>query len=222
MGFTVSLALADFIPVVLYIIAMLIVTKAMKPHMPAVLNTVLRISTVTVFVTGIIKASAKLLDVTGNGISALDSILDKYYFPSLVTLYFIAGVSVLISLTERSQKKIKTPVKVIIYSLLAVVFLKTAAGFADTGKNTMTFVMIMMIGNLLFWGCLSFFSFRNRIPAAGVLFIVTFVFLMYMGYMNTKDFSDAKTHWMAESVNITAQIFMVIASVIFGKKLKKQ
>lgn len=221
MNFTVSLALVDFIPVILYIISMVIVAGAMKAYMPGPLNILLRFSTISIFATGILKAASKLLLAMDHGSEKLSSFLDTYYFPSLVTLYLLAGISVIISLMIRSPKKAINITAVPIGLLLTAVLGKTLISFADTDKNKMLFVGILMFGNLIFWGSLAFLSFKNKISAAGVLFILTFIFLMYMGYLNTKDFTDTKTHWIAESVNIAAQTIMLIASAIFGKKIKK-
>lgn len=217
MEFTLSLALADFIPVIIYLISTLTIRKAIDKRLVPSMNAVFRLSTGLVFITGFIKASMKVAFIAEHHSTIIDtvqSMLDTYYFPTLVTLYYISGLSVLFSLMINTKK----PIRIIVYTLFSLILVKNIICYTDVEKSKMFFVLILSLGNLILWGSLSFLSFKCKIPSSGVLYIITFILLMGMGYMNTKDFSNAATHWATESLNIVAHIFMLLASVTLRKK----
>ena len=54
---------------------------------------------------------------------------------------------------------------------------------------------------------------KMKKPAAVVLFIITFVCCMGMGYLSSQDFAQASMNWIAEGVNVVGQGLLLWGAV---------
>ena len=52
---------------------------------------------------------------------------------------------------------------------------------------------------------LAAFAKKLKKPLAAALFLVSFVFCLAMGYLSSRDFTQASMNWIAEGVNILGQ-----------------
>ena len=60
---------------------------------------------------------------------------------------------------------------------------------------------------------------KQKKPLACVLFIVSFLFCLMMGYLSSKDFAKASMNWIAEGVNVVGQtVLLLAAKSLFGGK----
>lgn len=60
---------------------------------------------------------------------------------------------------------------------------------------------------------------RRKCVGAIVLFLVSFVFIMGMGYLSSRDFTDPAMNWLAEGVNTIGQGSFLAAALLL-KKIK--
>ena len=51
-----------------------------------------------------------------------------------------------------------------------------------------------------------------------VLFIITFIFMLMMGYLSSKNFEKASMNWISEGVNVVGWSVFLIGTKILTKK----
>ena len=84
-------------------------------------------------------------------------------------------------------------------------------------SGTMIFVALMVLGLLGIDFSLSAISKKMKKPIAIVMFALSFVFCLMMGYLSSKDFSQSYMHWVAEGVNVFGQALFFIGTMILHK-----
>ncbi|MBQ1616248.1 MAG: hypothetical protein II086_03230, partial [Ruminococcus sp.] len=82
----------------------------------------------------------------------------------------------------------------------------------------MIFVSLMVLGCLGFCGGLGILAAKRKKIGAAVLFWVAFVFMLMMGYLSSRDFTQASMNWIAEGVNLAGQAVLLAAA----RKLVKE
>ena len=87
-----------------------------------------------------------------------------------------------------------------------------AAGAPAVFSGTVIFIAAMVLGALGLCGGLAVESRRRGKTKAFILFILTFIFLLMMGYLGTKDFAKPSMNWIGEGVNLVGQVFFLLAS----------
>ena len=64
---------------------------------------------------------------------------------------------------------------------------------------------------------LSILSFKLKKPALTVLFALTFLCLLAMGYLSSKDFTSASMNWIAEIAQVFGQACMLTGTILLHK-----
>ena len=191
---SVPMALVDFIPVILFIISAITLQRGLYYRMSKGAFAVFSAGTIMVICAGIFKASWKLL--YGAGICDFAR-LNQAFFPMQSVGFLLAGIAV-----------------------IAMVFFKQdstgeklyAAGVPAVFSGTIIFIIAMVLGSLGLCGGLAIESKRRGKTKAFILFILTFIFLLMMGYLGTKDFAKPSMNWIGEGVNLVGQGFFLLAS----------
>ena len=191
---SVPMALVDFIPVILFIISTITLQRGLYYRMSKGAFAVFSAGTIMVICAGIFKASWKLL--YGAGICDFAR-LNQAFFPMQSVGFLLAGIAV-----------------------IAMVFFKQdstgeklyAAGAPAVFSGTVIFIAAMVLGSLGLCGGLAVESRRRGKTKAFILFILTFIFLLMMGYLGTKDFAKPSMNWIGEGVNLVGQGFFLLAS----------
>ena len=191
---SVPMALVDFIPVILFIISTITLQRGLYYRMSKGAFAVFSAGTIMVICAGIFKASWKLL--YGAGICDFAR-LNQAFFPMQSVGFLLAGIAV-----------------------IAMVFFKQdstgeklyAAGAPAVFSGTVIFIAAMVLGALGLCGGLAVESRRRGKTKAFILFILTFIFLLMMGYLGTKDFAKPSMNWIGEGVNLVGQGFFLLAS----------
>ena len=191
---SVPMALVDFIPVILFIISAITLQRGLYYRMSKGAFAVFSAGTIMVICAGIFKASWKLL--YGAGICDFAR-LNQAFFPMQSVGFLLAGIAV-----------------------IAMVFFKQdstgeklyAAGAPAVFSGTVIFIAAMVLGALGLCGGLAVESRRRGKTKAFILFILTFIFLLMMGYLGTKDFAKPSMNWIGEGVNLVGQVFFLLAS----------
>lgn len=196
--YSIIMSLVDFIPVVMFAVSTAILQKEFYTKMKQALFSLFSAGTISIVFAGGLKAAYKLLYALGIcDFQALSSI----FMPLQSIGFILAGISVILMISE--NKKSKT---------------LAAAAVPAPFSGTMIFVGLMVSGLGLMCFGLSVYAKRIKKSGAILLFVVTFICLLCMGYLSSRDFSKAIYNWLAEAINVIGQTALLAGSVMISKK----
>ena len=194
---SVPMALVDFVPVILFLIAAVILQRGLYDRMSKGAFALFAGGTVMAVCAGLVKAVWKLLYV----LNVCDfERLNQAFFPMQSVGFLLAGIAVVALLTAPQKKNA-------VYAAAPAVF-----------SGTMIFVALLILGSLGLYGGLGVLAAREKKRGAAVLFWITFVLMLGMGYLSSRDFTQASMNWIAEGVNLAAQGIFLLAA---GKLVKR-
>lgn len=195
--YSIPMALMDFIPVIFFGAAALLLQRDLYNKMSKGAYALFCAGTIDVFLAGFLKALYKLLYAAG----VCDfSALNTLFFPLQAIGFMLAGIG-LVCLITRPQGKER------MYSVAA------PAAFS----GTMIFVVLMVLGLLGIDVSLSAVAKKMNKKIAIVMFVLSFIFCLAMGYLSSRDFSQSSMHWVAEGVNVFGQALFFIGTLILHK-----
>lgn len=199
---TVSLALFDYIPVVLFAITGVTIMRDLYNKLSKGAFALISAGVIMVLVAGVYKATWKLFYCLG---VADFYLLNNAFLPIQAAGFLLLGIG-MIAATFFPQGKNK------MYALIA-----TAAPAQNRGA--MFFIVFMVLGYLGFCGGLVRLSAKMKKTSALVLFVVSFVLLMGMGYLGSREGShlDPAANWLEEGVNTCAQLCLLSGVTILHK-----
>lgn len=187
--FSIAMALVDFIPVFLFGIASVILQRDLYNKMSKGAFALFSAGTINVFAAGFLKATYKLLYAMN--ICDFEA-LNAMFFPVQSIGFLLAGCGIIAMLFHK-QGNTK------MFSVAPAVF-----------SGTFLFVGLMVAG----LGCMDFglclLSKKVKKPAAIILFVLSFVCSLAMGYLSSRDFTQASMNWIAEGVNVVGQLALLI------------
>ena len=182
--FSISMALVDYIPVVLFAIASVILLRDLYNKMSKGAFALFSAGVINVTLAGGLKATWKLLYAMG----VCDfQALDKMFFPVQSIGFLLAGVGILAMLVFRQTKA------------------KLLAAVPPVFLGTFLFVGIMVAGLGIMDTVLCILSAKLKKPWLIAVFAVSFICSLGMGYLSSKDFAEAAMNWIAEGVNVVGQ-----------------
>lgn len=195
--FSVPMALVDFIPVVCFFIAGLILLGDLYNKMSKGAFALFAAGVIDIFMAGSLKAIHKLL----YALNICDfEVLSKMFFPVQAIGFMLTGIGMVCMLLVKQGKGR-------IYS----------AGVPAVFSGTMIFVLFMVLG----LGALDFslcsLSAKLKKKPVMILFILSFIFCLAMGYLSSKDFSQAYMNWVGEAINALGQGMLLLGTVILHK-----
>ena len=194
--FSVPMALVDFIPVFFFGIASILLIKYFTKEMNKTQYALFSCGTINVFVAGFLKATYKLLYAAN--ICDFEA-LNKMFFPVQSIGFLLAGVGMISYILKNKT----------IYML----------SVPPVFSGTFVFVGFMCGGLLLLDVALCIIAKRMKKPWLIVIFIISFICSLGMGYLSSKNFTEAAMNWIAEGVNIVGQ-GALLAGVLLLKKEK--
>ena len=183
--FSVPMALVDFIPVALFAVSAVILQRDLYHRMSKGAFALFAAGTIDITAAGALKALYKLLYAAG--VCDFDR-LNAMFFPVQSIGFLLAGLGVLAMLCHRQGKT----------SALAVAAPPVFSG-------TMIFVFCTVIGMGCMMAGLSVIAARMKKRGAVALFLAALVCSLCMGYLSTRDFTQAYMNWMAEGINMVGQ-----------------
>ena len=182
--FSVGMALMDYIPVILFAIASVILISDLYNKMDKTAFALFSAGAIDVAVAGALKATYKLLYAMG--VCDFEALSDMF-FPVQSIGFLLAGIGVLMMLLKNRTKKSALAVAPPIFS------------------GTFVFVGLMVAGLGLLDVVLSVLSVKIKKPVLIALFATSFVASLCMGYLSSQDFTEAAMNWIAEGVNVLGQ-----------------
>ena len=183
---TVPMALMDFVPVLLFGAAWVILYRDLKNKLDLCSGVLLPLGAALVLLAGFFKAVWKLQNAVG---ATPVELFNKAFFPCQSIGFILLGVGMLAFMYGKRR---------IVRSL------------------TMVFVMGMVLGNLGMSAGLVYIAKKVKRPAVP-LFILSFVFILMMGYLSSRDFAQASMHWVAQSVNVIGEGLLFAGALLLHK-----
>ena len=185
-GITVTMALVDFIPVLLFFAAAVLLQRDLYNKMVKGAYALLATGSTMVLISGIFKALWKILYALG--ICDYQA-HDAAFFPMQGPGFLLVFLSLIGMFTKYNRRKTAA------LSVAAV----------PVYTSTMPFVILQIIGCAGSQWTLFALSLKMRKKAAAALYVVSFVFMLGMGYLSATFDDSSSMHWMAQCVNIVSQ-----------------
>ena len=185
-GITVPMAIVDFIPVVLFFAATVLLQRDLYNKMVKGAYALLATGSVMVLIGGLFKAGWKIL----YALSICDyPLLENSFFPMQgpgFLLVFLALVGIF------------TP-----WNRGRTVTMNVAA--VPVYTSSMPFVIMQTVGCAGAQWSLFALSLKMRQRLAAVMYVISFWFMLGMGYLSATFDDSSSMHWMAQCVNIVSQ-----------------
>ena len=188
--FTVPMALVDYIPVLLFGAAAVLLQRDLYNKMPKYAFACFAAGMINIFIAGFLKATWKLLYALG----ACDfQALNAMFLPTQSIGFLLAGLGVVLMLTGRKRRVL--------------------AAAPPVFGGTMLFISIMVLGLGAICSGLSVVAVRMKKSSAALLFILSFLCSMGMGYLSSRDATSAAVNWIEQSVNCVGQGAMLLGAL---------
>ena len=191
--FTVPMGLMDFIPVVLFGIAAVLLQRDLYNKMPKYAFACFAAGTVNIFLAGFLKALWKLLYAAG----VCDfQVFNAMFMPVNSIGFLLAGLGIILMFPIRKR---------------------TLAVAPPLFSGTVVFISMMVLGLGAICACLSVLSVKLKKKGAIVLFVLTFFCYMGMGYLGSRDSAGAAANWIEQSVNCIGEVLLLAGVLILHK-----
>ena len=194
--FSISMSLVDYIPVLLFTVSSIILQRDLYNKMSKGSFALFAAGMIDVSFAGALKATYKLLYALG----ICDfTALSELFFPLQSLGFILAGLGCVAMLCHRQKKP----------AVLAVA--------PPVFKGTFIFVGLMIGGLGMIYAVLCVLSVKLKKLPVILLFVISFVFVLGMGYLSSKDFTQAYMNWVAECVNLVGQLTLLIATLVLHR-----
>ena len=194
--FSVLMSLADYVPVILFAAASIILIRDMYNKMSKGAFALFAAGTIDVICAGFLKATYKLL----YSLKVCDfEALSDVFFPMQSLGFMLAGIGMLARLCHKQSKN------------------AVAAVAPPFFSGTFVFVGLMVAGLGLMNAGLCVMSAKVKKPVLSVLFVISFICSLGMGYLSSRDFDGAMMNWIAEGVNTVGQGALLIGAILLHK-----
>ena len=197
MDFSVPMALVDFIPVILFLFSAILLQRDLYNKMSKGAFALLASGTIMIFSAGALKALWKLLYAAN--VCDFER-LSAIFFPLQSLGFLLAGLSLVAMLTVKQGQGT-------LYS----------AAVPAVFSGTMIFVAMTCLGAAAFCGSLAVFAGKKKKGGLSVLYVLSFIMMLAMGYLSSKDFDKASMNWIAEGVNVLGQGLFLLANYLMHK-----
>lgn len=182
--FTIPMALVDYIPVVLFAIAAIILQRDMYNKMSKGAFALFAAGTINVTCAGALKATYKLLYAAN--ICDFEA-LNAMFFPVQSIGFLLAGIGIIATLTHKQTTTLAVAPTIFSGTFVFVALMVAGLGCMDAGLCILAFKM-------------------NKQRLGSILaFAFSFVCSLCMGYLSSQNFAQASMNWIAEGVNVVGQ-----------------
>ena len=197
MEFSVPMALVDYIPVIFFAIAAVILMRDLYNKMSKGAFALFAAGTINVAIAGALKATWKLLYAAG--ICDFEALNDMF-FPVQSLGFLLAGTGILAMICRKQTKGTAL-----------------AAAVPPVFKGTFVFVGLMVAGLGVMDTVLCILSVKLKKGGIIALFALSFICSLCMGYLSSQDFARASMNWIAEGVNVVGQGSLLAGTVLLHK-----
>lgn len=194
--FSVSMALVDYIPVIFFAIASVILLRDLYNKMSKGAFALFSAGVIDVAIAGALKATWKLLYAAG---ACNFEALDHMFFPVQSIGFLLAGVGILAMLVHKQSKT------------------AIMAAAPPVFSGTFVFVGLMVAGLGIMDFVLCALAVKLKKPWLIAIFAISFICSLCMGYLSSQDFAEAAMNWIAEGVNVAGQGTLLAGVLLLHK-----
>lgn len=191
--FTVTMALVDFIPVLLFGAAAILLLRDLKMGKAA--YALFAAGVINIFCAGFLKATWKLLYAAGICDFA---VLNSMFLPVQSIGFALAGLGILLPLCAK-KKNVALAVAPPVFS------------------GSFVFIILMVLGLGCLCTSLSIIAAKMKKIPAVVLFVMAFLFAMGMGAMSGQDSTSAMVNWIEQGINTASQACLLAGVMILHR-----
>ena len=200
-GITVPMAIIDFIPVVMFFFAAIILQRDLYNKLVKGAFALLAAGSIMVFIGGFYKALWKFLYALN--ICNFEA-LDIAFFPLQAPGFLL----VFLGLTALKKKDFGSPTALAVAPVLY--------------QSNLIFIVMQVIG----FGGIQYNMARVALymkkKLAAVLFVLSFIFVLGMGYLGAKFDDSSNMHWLAQVTNIFSEGCFLWGDMILHKEGLKE
>ena len=194
-SFTVPMALMDFVPVIFFGITAVLLLRDLYNKMGKGTYALLAAGAVNVFLAGFCKALWKLLYAA----NICDFVaLEEMFMPVNSIGLLMVGIS-LIGMVTWGRKKVMLSVAPVAFT------------------SSMPFIMMMVLGLGGMCAGMSVIAAKMKKAPVMILFILSFVCAMAMGYMSSRDSTLSWVNWAEQSINTVSQLCLMLGVISLHK-----
>ena len=194
--FTVPMALMDFVPVIFFGVTAVLLLRDLYNKMFKGAYALLAAGSVNVFLAGFCKATWKLL--------------------------YAAGICDFVALEEMFMPVNSLGLLFVGLSLIGMLCWKKKGGMLSVAPpvfaSSMPFIMMMVVGLGGMCVGLSVVAAKMKKAPVMILFILSFVCAMAMGYMSSQDSTQSWVNWAEQSINCVSQGCLMLGVIVLHKK----
>lgn len=199
-NFTIPMALMDYLPVLFFGVTSVLLLRDLYNKMFKGAYALLAAGCVNVFMAGFCKATWKLLYAA----NICDFVaLEKMFMPVNSLGLLFVGLSLIGMLIWKRKGAM--------LSAAPVVF-----------TSSMPFIMMMVVGLGGLCAGLSILCAKMKKAPVMILFILSFVCAMAMGYMSSQDSTQSWVNWVEQSINTVSQLCLMVGVIVLHKKGLKE
>ncbi len=192
--FTIPMALVDFLPVLFFGIAALLLQQDLYGKMSKGAFSLFSAGTINIFAAGFLKALWKLLYAANVcDFHALNSL----FLPLQSIGFLLAGLGIVLMLAKK---------RVPVLSAAPAVF-----------SGSVVFIMMMVLGLGAICTVLSILAVKMKKGWVSIFFIGCFLASMGMGAMAGQDATQAWVNWVEQSINCVGQGLLLIGTWVLHK-----
>ena len=192
---SVPMALTDFIPVILFGFAAVILQRDLYRRMPKYAFACLAAGSVDAFLAGFLKALWKLLYAAG----ICDfQVLNAMFLPVQSLGLLLTGLGLVIMLGSGKKS--------VVLAAAPPVF-----------KGTFVFIGMMVLGLGAICASLSVLAVKLKKGGLIVVFVLCFFCYMAMGYLSSRDAGSSVVNWIEQGVNTLGQALLLTGVIILHK-----
>lgn len=194
--YSIIMAIFDFVPVFLFSLGAVVLQRNLYNKMGKCTYAIFAMGTINIIFSGAAKALYKLLYAAG----ICDFIpLNDMFFPVQSIGFLMAGFGIVRMLSHKRKRTA-------LLSAVPPVFTGTAI-----------FVICMCSGLAMLSASLCILSAKLKKHYLILVFAVSFLCSLAMGYLSTKDFTQASLNWIAQIINTVAQGLFCYGSLALRK-----
>ena len=193
--FTVPMALMDFVPVICFGITAVLLLCDLYNNMAKGVYALLAAGSVNVFLAGFCKALWKLLYAANICDFAA---LEQMFMPMNSLGLLFVGIAMIGMLCHKKKS--------VMLSVAPPVFV-----------SSMPFIMMMVLGLGGLCAGLSIVAAKMKKGPVMILFILSFLCAMAMGYMSSQDSTLSWVNWAEQSINTVSQLCLMLGTIALHK-----
>ncbi|MBQ7896758.1 MAG: hypothetical protein IJ364_09435 [Oscillospiraceae bacterium] len=193
--FSVPMALVDYIPVLFFGIAAVLLQRDLYNKMYKGAYALFAAGTINIFAAGFLKATWKLLYAAG--ICDFQA-LNLMFLPVQSLGFLLAGLGLVGMFCWKRQT-----------AALAVA--------PPVFSGSFVFIMMMVLGLGAICTVLSIVAVKMKKKWAVLMFVLAFVCSMGMGYMSSHDSTSALVNWIEQGINCVGQAMLLGGTLVLHK-----